>query len=260
MERLKQIFKSLIFIGLIIVIGGCSMKEDAAQNYRNKAEAEQAVLNFLEKKYDKKFILVGEGKFESSKNINYFQTTFKDEEGLEAEIVLPQEKNSSLGDVLESGTAGTSDTYSQAFYTKKTREVVEPLFKDEPFEKYFINLEGAGYAKNDLSLSSDEYFKKYQTEYSFFVILKDNQSAEYYADIIYPFYQKLITEQSQNFSLFVYADKKEIFSIAYVNSKGFNSEISYNDVLEDVQVGLNYDQPQPEEKWLRSKYYNGEND
>ncbi|MFD2305323.1 hypothetical protein [Enterococcus termitis] len=236
------------------------MKEDTAQNYKNKNEAEKAVLNFLEKKYDKKFTLVGEGKLESSKNIKYFQTKFKDEEGLEAEIVLPQEKKSSLGDVLGSGVAGTSDTYSQTFYTKKTREAVEPLFKDEPFEKFFIDLEGAGHAKNDLSLSVDEYFKKYQTEYTFFIILKDNQNAEYYADIIYPFYQKLITEQSQNFGLFIYADKKEIFSVAYVNSKGFNAEITYEEVLKDVQDGLDYNQPQPEEKWLRSKYYNGENE
>ncbi|MFD1899390.1 hypothetical protein GQR36_03270 [Enterococcus termitis] len=49
MERLKQIFKRLTLISSIIIVGGCSMKEDTAQNYKNKNEAEKAVLNFLEK-------------------------------------------------------------------------------------------------------------------------------------------------------------------------------------------------------------------
>ncbi|MBP1040939.1 hypothetical protein I6N95_07975 [Vagococcus sp. BWB3-3] len=234
------------------------MKEKTSQNYTTKEEAEKAALVFLEKEYQQKFTLTGEGTLESAKNIQYFKTKFKDSDGLEAEITLPQDKKSDLGDVVDSGVAGTSDTYSQVVYTKKARDAVEPLFRDEPFKKYFITLEGADYAKNDLSLSADEYFNHYQAEYSFFVILKDDQSTDYYAKIIDPFYQKLITKQANNFGLFIYANKKELFSISYVNSKGFNPQKSYEEILEDVQVGMSGNQPQPEERWLRSEYYNGD--
>lgn len=252
-----RLIKYLICISLISSLGGCALINST--QYNTKEEAERATLKHFEDKYDRKFTLVGDGTIEESKGIEFFKTKFKDEDGLEAEAVFTKDKNIGIKDVLNSGVPGNSDTYSEVIYTKKTRDAIEPLFEDEPFEKYFISLASAELSKKDLSLSADEYLKKTGDEYELFVILPDNKDAEFYAKIIHPFYEKLIHEQTNNFLIAIYANKKQIFVASFINAEGFNCELSYDDVLEKVSDGLEYNQPQPEEIHLQSKYYNGEN-
>ncbi|MTD41847.1 hypothetical protein GIX45_25155 [Erwinia sp. CPCC 100877] len=232
------------------------MKENA-QNYDSEKEAGQAVIKALEEKYHKQFTLVGGGVRETSKDVEVYKTKVQDEQGLEAEVTLPKDKKIGVKDVLNSGVNGISDTYSHVFYTKKAREAIEPLLKKEPFEKYYISLANAGLAKADLSLSADEYFQKTGDEYDLSIILPDNHNAEYYAKMIYPFYQTLITKQSNPFGMSIYANQLEIYTVGFVSSKGFDAEVTYEEMLEDVRDGMNGALPQPEEKWLRSEYYNG---
>jgi len=252
MEKLRKKINLIMLVGSCVILGGCSML-GIGRYYNDKSDAKKVALQLVEKQYDKKFTIQGKGTFKQEKSpfgnkkIEVYHAQIQDEDGLNANISVSEEKK-----------YGWSDTYSEVVYTKKTREEIEPLFKNEPFKKYYIELQSAGLSKNDISLSANDYFKETGDEYMLFVILEDNKDATYYADIIAPFYEKLSKKQHNTFGLTFYANNIEIYSVSFVDSKGFNADVSYEDILSNVKAGLMGHQPQPEEQFLKSEYYNGE--
>ena len=270
MGKIRKLLIGSIAVLVIVSLGGCTMlnkgidtvkskvtSSKSNKYYSSEEEAKTKIISMLEDKYKIKFSLAGNESYKKTGAGIVFSTAIKDTSGLTATASLAQDKNISFKKETGNGVApGLKDTYVETYYTKKTRNAVEPLFQGEPFTKYYIYLDTPENAKKILGLSVKNYFLDSGDSYNFEVILPHKNSEKEYADIIYPFYQKLIIKQHNPFSLVCYSDNKEVFSQQYIDSKHFYGNKTYADIVDNITTTMMHHQPQPKDEDLGSPYYN----
>ncbi|MFL0252833.1 hypothetical protein ACJDT4_20705 [Clostridium neuense] len=270
MGKIRKLLIGSIAVLAIVGLGGCTMinkgmdavkskvtSSKSSKYYSNEEEAKTKIISMLNEKYKIKFSIAGNESYKKTGAGIVFSTAIKDTSGLTATASLAQDKNISFKKETGSGVfQGLKDTYVETYYTKKTRDAVEPLFQGEPFTKYYIYLDTPENAKKVLGLSVKDYFLESGDSYNFEVILPHKNSAKEYADIIFPFYQKLITKQHNPFTLECFSDNKQIFVQQYIDSKHFYGNKTYADIVENVTRTMIDAQPQPKDEDLRSPYYN----
>ncbi|MFL0252832.1 hypothetical protein ACJDT4_20700 [Clostridium neuense] len=270
MGKIRKLLIGSIAVLGIVSLGGCTMinkgidavkskvtSSESGKYYSNEEEAKTKIISMLNDKYKIKFSIAGNESYKKTGAGIVFSTAIKDSSGLKATASLAQDKNISFVKETGNGVApGLKDTYLQTYYTKKTRDAVEPLFQGEPFTKYFIYLATPQNAKKILGLSVENYFLDSGDSYNFEVILPHKNSVKEYADIIYPFYQKLITKQHNPFTLECFSDNKQVFLESYIDSKHFNGNDTYADIVDNITGTMMHDHQQPKDEYLGSPYYN----
>ena len=270
MGRIRKLLIGSIAVLGIVSLAGCTMankgidtvkskvtSSKSSKYYSNEEEAKTKIISMLDDKYKIKLSLAGNESYKKTGAGIVFLASIKDTSGLTATASLAQDKKISF--VKETGNGvftGLKDTYVETYYTKKTRDAVEPLFQGEPFTKYFIYLATPQNAKKTLDLSVNDYFLDSGDSYNFEVILPHKNSVKEYADIIYPFYQKLITKQHNPFTLECFSDNKQVFVQQYIDSKHFYGNKTYADIVDNITTTMPSEQPQPKDEYLGSPYYN----
>jgi hypothetical protein len=262
--------KRILIMGIIcsVFLGGCTMKD--SKNFETEEQAKEKCQSMLKEKYGKDFT-ISDGKIGTDKDgfqnkYKYYHAIATDSDGLKSEVGLLQNDRATKKDMdfkayyvdLNFTDNKLMDTYSEAYYTKLTREAIEPLFAGESFEKYYIELDDPHAAGRDLSLTADEYMKESGAEYNINVVLKDNLTEEEYVNIIHSFFWKLAKSQKQDFTLGVYSQNKEIYVATFKHSKKFHSAQTLEEVTNFIHARLMRNVPQPEEKYLLNDFYNGE--
>jgi hypothetical protein len=263
--------KNLILICALCMsclLAGCTPR--SSKNFETEEQAKEKCQSMLKEKYGKDFTIsdgkIGTDKDDFDNKYKYYHATATDTDGLKAEVGLMQYDRKLKYDMgfkayylkLNLTDGKLMDTYSEAYYTKLTRESIEPLFAGEPFEKYYIELDDPHAAGRDLSLTADEYMKESGADYNINIVLKDGLSEGEYTNIIHSFFWKLASNQKQDFTLGAYAQNKEIYAATFKHSKKFHSAQTMENVAEEVEDGLDDGSPQPKEQYLLNDFYNGE--
>jgi hypothetical protein len=263
--------KNLILICALCMsclLAGCTPR--SSKNFETEEQAKEKCQSMLKEKYGKDFTIsdgkIGTDKDDFDNKYKYYHATATDTDGLTAEVGLMQYDRKLKYDMgfkayylkLNLTDGKLMDTYSEAYYTKLTRESIEPLFAGEPFEKYYIELDDPHAAGRDLSLTADEYMKESGAQYRFDIVLSDDLTEQECVNILYSFYEKLITKQKQSFGIFAYSHGKDIYEASFVDSPKFYPNQTLESVTEDVEDGLKTGTPQPKEQYLLNDFYNGE--
>jgi hypothetical protein len=263
--------KNLILICALCMsylLAGCTQR--SSKNFETGEQAKEKCQSMLKEKYGKDFT-ISDGKIGTDKDgfqnkYKYYHAIATDSDGLKSEVGLLEHDSLIKLDMgfkpnypkLDFTDKKMIDTYSEAYYTKLTREAIEPLFAGEPFEKYYIELDDPHAAGRDLSLTADEYMKESGAEYDINIVLKDGLSEDQYANIIYNFFWKLAKSQKQDFEIGAYTQNKEIYVATFKHSKKFHSVQTLEKITTDVHVGLMRNDPQPKDEDLLNDFYNGE--
>lgn len=264
-----RVIKTLVVLFVVtLFLGGCGLMNKT--NFETEEEAQAKCQELLKKKYGIDFEIT-DGELGSDidgfeKEYQYYHATITDSDGMQAKVGLLKEDSALKLNMdldtyyldLNMDKHCLQDTYSEVYYTKLTRSVIENLLKDEKdIKSYYISLDNPHYAKSDLSLTADEYMDEAETAYWINIVLPDGKTSEEYADIIFPILNKLIDNQKYSFFLTFYANNYEIYSRTYYAEENAYRE-SYQEVLDMIVVETATDTPQPEEQYLLDDFYNGE--
>lgn len=271
-HRYRMMFATFASVAAACAMGGCSVVSGVAsrlgngdgvsggpvasdgRRYDSEEEAGNVALGLLKEKYGKTFRLTGTPTYGASDGGGLtFASGITDPDGLSATVTLPQDGRSL--DPL--GETEMTDTYSEAWYTKKARDFIEPYLRGKlPVDRYYVSLHNCGHAGADLGQSLDEFFGHRETWYEITVVMPDGLSDGEYVERIRET-AHAIGRQPYPYSLSVYANGVNIYGVS-LDERGTEYE---DEILTDDEIGLTLDMsndaPIPDEDVLRDPYYNG---